>query len=70
MFDYNNEYVVRLPIETLSGESAYAEGSHTGKKKEAVVLCALEACRLLDAEGILRESMTSKEMYALCCQYK
>lgn len=44
-----------LPIDTISGETVYAEGSGRGKK-EAVLECALTACRMLDAEGILRES--------------
>ena len=46
---------LRLPLETVSGESLYAEAS--GKvKKEAVVECALMACRMLDAEDVLRHS--------------
>ena len=46
----------RLPIDTLTGEPVYAEAAVRGKKKEAVVQCALNACRMLDAEDILRES--------------
>ena len=44
-----------LPIDTMSGETVYAEGSGRAKK-EAVLECALTACRMLDTEGILRES--------------
>ena len=44
----------RLPIDTVSGE-AVAEASVKGKKKEAVVLCALNACRMLDAHDVLRQ---------------
>ena len=44
----------RLPIDTVSGE-AVAEASVKGKKKDAVLLCALNACRMLDAHDILRQ---------------
>ncbi len=42
-------------MDTVSGE-AVAEASVKGKKKDAVVLCALNACRMLDAHDILRQS--------------
>eukprot|EP00731_Ephydatia_muelleri_P009500 Em0005g86a len=44
---------VRLPIDTATGEPVYAEAT-TGKKKEAVLQCALNACRLLESQGMLR----------------
>ena len=47
-------YFCRLPIDTVSGE-AVAEASVKGKKKDAVILCALNACRMLDAHDILRQ---------------
>ena len=58
MREYERVFVTfcRLPIDTLSGEPVYAEAAVRGKKKEAVVQCALNACRMLDAEDILRES--------------
>ena len=49
-----------LPIDTITGESVYAEASVMGKKKDAVIECALQACRMLDAEGILRQSKHSE----------
>ena len=52
--------LIRLPIETASGESVYAEASHNGKKKDAVVMCALNACRMLDAQDMLRHHAKGK----------
>ncbi|XP_019627534.1 PREDICTED: kanadaptin-like [Branchiostoma belcheri] len=46
---------VRLPVEGPDGREQYAEATTSGKKKEAVLACALEACRLLDAYGVLRQ---------------
>jgi hypothetical protein len=47
---------IRLPLTNNLGESLYAEVAHDGKKKECVALCALEACRILNAEGVLKQS--------------
>lgn len=44
----------------MSGQPVYAEASQKGNKKEAVIKCALEACRLLDNEDVLRNPMRSK----------
>ena len=49
---------VNLPIEDENGISTpkVAEATVSGKKKEAVISCALEACRILDRLGLLRSS--------------
>ena len=49
-------FFYRLPIDGPSGDPLYAEAAITGRKKEAVLECAKEACRMLDAAGLLRQS--------------
>ena len=54
--------VFRLPIDTATGEAVCAEASHKGKKKDAVVMCALNACRMLDAQDMLRHHVKGNFM--------
>ncbi|RUS69568.1 hypothetical protein EGW08_022669 [Elysia chlorotica] len=45
-----------LPVDGPNGEDLIAEVVVSGKRKDAVVACALEACRMLDKYGLLRSS--------------
>ena len=50
-----------MPIDGPNGEPVIAEAIVTGKRKEAVIATALEACRILDRYGELRKAQQGEQ---------
>ena len=47
--------IFRLPIETSEGTEVIAEGT-CSNKKDAVLACALDACRLIQAYNMMQNT--------------
>ncbi|XP_063774965.1 LOW QUALITY PROTEIN: kanadaptin [Pseudophryne corroboree] len=55
---------VKLPVDDSSGKQLVAEVTHSGKKKDSARLCALEACRMLEMRGLLRQEAVARKRKA------
>lgn len=55
----------RLPVESKA--PVVVSVDHRGKRKEAVVQCAMEACRTLDRRNLLRQAKHGEAQAGTVC---
>ncbi|KAM3932149.1 kanadaptin [Leptodactylus fuscus] len=55
---------VKLPVDDSAEKQLMAEVVHSGKKRDAMRLCCMEACRMLDMRGLLRQEAVSRKRKA------
>ena len=52
-------FIFRLPIETAESDELVAEGT-SSNKKDAVMACAVEACKLIQAYDMMQNKCKGK----------
>ena len=58
-----------LPVESPGKPQVVVSVEHRGRRKEAVVQCAMEACRTLDRRNLLRQAKHGEDKTHLLLIY-